>query len=308
MEQTRSLYPRDFRGYGPMPPDPQWPGGARVAVSLVVNIEEGAELSISMGDERNEGIYEVVDELKGVPDLCMESHFEYGTRVGYWRILRLLDNFGVQATFNTCARAIEHAPWMALEGVARGHEIACHGYRWESPAYLEEAVEREMIARAVSSIERISGVRPRGWHSRSAPSVNTRRLLVEHGGFLYDSNAYNDELPYIVDVAGCQHVVVPYSFDTNDMRFSQAETFRLAADFSTYLIDAFNWLWREGERWPRLMSVGLHLRIIGRPGRIGALERFLEHLHRHKPRVWIARRDDIARHWRQRLGLPPLAE
>jgi hypothetical protein len=165
---------------------------------------------------------------------------------------------------------------MATEAVARGHEISCHGDRWESPAHLEEAAERAMIARAVAALERIGGVRPRGWHSRSAPSVHTRRLVVEHGGFLYDSNAYHDDLPYVVDVAGTQHVVVPYSFDTNDRRFSQAETFRLAADCSTSLLDAFDWLWREGERWPRLRSVGLHLRSIGRPGthrRSGAVPR-----------------------------------
>ena len=302
------MYPRDFRGYGPIPPDPQWPGSARVAVSLVVNIEEGAELSLCMGDERNEGIDEVVDEIKGVTDPCMESHFEYGTRVGYWRILRLLDGSGVKATFSTCARAIEHSPWMATEAVARGDEISCHRYRWESPAHVDEVLERDMITPTVSSIERIGGVRPRGWYSRSAPSMNTRSLLVEYGGFLYDSNAYNDELPYVVDVSGCQHVVVPYSFDTNDMHFSNAETFRLASDFSTHLIDSFSWLWREGERWPRLISVGLHLRIIGRPGRIGGLERFLTHIQQHKQGVWIARRDDIARPWRKRMGLPPLAE
>jgi peptidoglycan/xylan/chitin deacetylase (PgdA/CDA1 family) len=196
---------------------------------------------------------------------------------------------------------------MATEAVARGHEISCHGDRWESPAHLEEAAERAMIARAVAALERIGGVCPRGWHSRSAPSVHTRRLVVEHGGFLYDSNAYHDDLPYVVDVAGTQHVVVPYSFDTNDRRFSQAETFRLAADCSTSLLDAFDWLWREGERWPRLRSVGLHLRSIGRPGRIGGLERFLAHLHQPRDAVWIARRDAIAWHWRRRMGLPPLA-
>lgn len=295
-------YTRDFRGYGPTPPNPYWPDGARVAVSLVLNIEEGAELSLSMGDERNEGVYEVVDEVRGVPDPCMESHFEYGTRVGFWRILRVLDEFNVKATFSTCARALEYSPWLASEAIARGHEVSCHGYRWESPAHMTEEAERSMIRQTVDVIQKATGVRPVGWHSRSATSLHTRRLLVEHGGFLYDSNAYNDDVPYVLDVDGTQHVVLPYSFDTNDMRFSKAETFRLGSDFSTYLADSLDWLWSEGGR---MMSVGLHLRIIGRPGRIASLRDFLQHMQA-KGGCWVARRDEIARHWRSVAGLPAL--
>jgi peptidoglycan/xylan/chitin deacetylase (PgdA/CDA1 family) len=288
------IYPRDFAGYGEHPPDPQWPQNARVAVSFVLNIEEGAELSLSAGDERNEGVYEIVDEVKGAPDPCMESHFEYGTRAGFWRILRLLDRYQVKATFSVCARSLEISPWMAQAAIARGHEISAHGYRWESPVHLAEDQERAMIARTVETITRISGQAPVGWHSRSASSVNTRRLLVEHGGFLYDSNAYNDDLPYLVKVADRPHVVLPYSFDTNDMRFTKAETFRLGSDFATYLKDSYDWLEREGGR---MMSVGLHLRIIGRPGRIAGLECFLDHLQ-NRGKAWVARRDEIARHWR----------
>jgi allantoinase len=293
---------RDFRGYGDAPPHPRWPGDARVAVSLVVNVEEGAELALSAGDERNESRYEVVDEVVGAVDPCMESHFEYGTRAGYWRIMALLGRFGVPATVSACARALERSPWLARDALARGHEIACHGYRWESHAGMSEAAERAVIARSVETIGRVAGVRPVGWHTRSASSVNTRRLLVEEGGFRYDSDAYDDDLPYLVQVGGRPHVVIPYSFDTNDMRFQAGGGFTLAGDFATYVIDAFDWLWREGERAPKLMSIGLHLRIVGRPGRIGALERILEHLTA-RGAVWVARRDAIADHWLAIHGL-----
>jgi peptidoglycan/xylan/chitin deacetylase (PgdA/CDA1 family) len=291
---------RDFLGYGRNRPDPQWPGGARVALSLVLNIEEGAELSLSMGDEANESIYEIIDPVAGVPNLDMESHFEYGTRVAFWRILDLLDRYQARVTFNTCGRAAEISPWLAQEGIARGHEVSCHGYRWEVQTYMTEAEEQAMIARAAQAIRDACGVRPVGWHSR-APSSSTRRLIVD-AGFLYDSDAYNDDLPYLVDVGRRPHVVLPYSYDTNDMRFTRTETFRLADDFATYLTDAFDWLWQEGERTPRMMTVGLHLRIIGRPGRIAALQRFLDHATA-KGGVWMARRDEIARHWRRRAGL-----
>jgi allantoinase len=293
---------RDFRGYGGAPPDPRWPGQARIAVSLVVNVEEGAELSRSMGDERNEGRYEVVDEVVGAVDPCMESHFEYGTRAGYWRLMALLERFGVPVTVSACARALEASPWLAQDALGRGHEIACHGYRWETHATMPEAVERDVIARAVATITRVAGVRPVGWHTRSASSVNTRRLLVEEGGFLYDSDAYDDDLPYLVEVAGRPHVVLPYSFDTNDMRFQAGGGFTLARDFATYVTDAFDCLWREGATAPKFLSIGLHLRIIGRPGRIAGLEQVLTHLTGREG-VWIARRADIARHWRALHGL-----
>jgi len=288
---------RDFYGYGPNPPKARWPGGARVAVSLVVNVEEGAELTLSMGDERNERTYEVTDEVIGVPDPCMETHFEYGSRAGFWRIMSLLDEHQARSTFNTCGRAVALSPWMAAEGVKRGHEIACHGWRWESHAQMEEAAERAAIARAVEAIERAAGVTPVGWHTRSAPSPNTRRLLVEREHFLYDSDAYGDDLPYYVQVEGRPHLVLPYSFDTNDMHFHQGmQRFVTAADFAEYVIDAADWLWKEGAETPKMLSIGLHLRMIGRPGRIGGLERVLRHM-REKGGFWFARRDEIARHW-----------
>jgi allantoinase len=294
---------RDFFGYGSRPPRADWPGDARVAVSLVLNVEEGAELSIADGDERNEKVYEVVDEVEGIPDPCLESHFGYGTRAGYWRIIRVLERFGVPVTINACARALERSPWLAEDVLARGHEISCHGYRWERLAAMREEDERRLIARSVAVIQQAPGVRPIGWHTRSAASINTRRLLVEEGGFLYDSDAYDDDLPYIVVVDGRDHVVLPYAFDTNDMRFQGGGLFVHADDFARYCNDAYDALWREGQERPTMMSVGLHLRLIGRPGRIAGLERFLEHVH-NTGGAWFARRMDIAHHWRARMGLP----
>jgi peptidoglycan/xylan/chitin deacetylase (PgdA/CDA1 family) len=211
--------------------------------------------------------------------------------------MNLLAQFDARATISACARAFELSPWLAQDAVARGHEISAHGYRWETHARMSEAEERDVIAKTVATITRAAGVRPVGWHTRSASTVNTRQLLVEEGGFLYDSDAYTDDLPYVVTVAGRRHVVIPYSFDTNDMRFGPGGAFTLGSDFSTYVIDAFDWLWREGATSPKMLSLGLHLRVIGKPGRIAALERILTHV-RERGRVWIATRAEIARHWR----------
>ncbi|MBT9291318.1 polysaccharide deacetylase family protein [Prosthecodimorpha staleyi] len=296
------MYPtRDFRGYAGRPPAIRWPDDARLAVSVVVNVEEGAELALSAGDERNESVYEVQEEIVGVPDPCMESHFEYGTRAGWPRIRALLMDYGVAATLNANGRALALSPWLAQEGVADGHEVAAHGWRWERHAHMSEAEERSAIARTVAAITAASGAPPRGWHTRSATSPNTRRLLLEQGGFLYDSNAYNDDLPYLTDVGGIDHLVLPYAFDTNDMRFTRNGGFVFGDDFAHYCIDAFDRLHAEGGQAPRMMSVGLHLRIIGRPGRIGGLERFLAHVA-SKSGVWFARRDQIARHWLEATG------
>ncbi len=291
---------RDFLGYGRAPPDLRWPGGARVAVSFVVNVEEGAELSIVDGDERNEAVYEVTDEVRGGPDPCRDSHFEYGTRVGYWRIMSVLDTHGAASTLNACGRAIERSPWLAQDAIARGHEIGCHGWRWERHAGMQEAAERATIDRAVTAIKDACGVAPVGWHTRSAPSANTRRLLLEHGGFLYDNDAYSDDMPFFVPVGAQRQLVLPYSFDTNDMHFHQgSQRFTTAADFAEYVIDAYDRLWLEGADMPRMLSVGLHLRMIGRPGRIVGLERVLRHMA-DRGGAWLARRDAIARYWIER--------
>ncbi|RVU21240.1 chitin deacetylase [Methylobacterium oryzihabitans] len=297
-----TFHDRDFRGYGGHPPEVAWPGGARVAVSVVVNVEEGAELSLGMGDERNESVYEVVEEVVGSRDLCMESHFEYGPRAGWPRIRALLSAYGVSATLNANGRAVALSPWLAQEAVADGHEVAAHGWRWERHAGMGEAEERMAIAQAVAAIRDATGRAPVGWHTRSATSVNTRRLLLEQGGFLYDSNAYNDDLPYLVPGReGRPHVVLPYAFDTNDMRFQRGGGFVFGDDFARYCIDAFDRLYAEGGDAPRMLSVGLHLRIIGRPGRIGGLERFLAHAAAREG-TWFARRDAIAEHWLRELA------
>lgn len=287
---------RDLRGYANDYPGVRWPNGALLAVSFVLNIEEGAEFAISAGDGRNETIHEAVQKVEGAPDLCIESHFEYGSRVGYWRITDVAEGHGVPLTLNACGRALEATPWIGEDAAKRNFEICCHGWRWESHAGMEEAGERELIRRAVDTIRRVHGKPPVGWHTKSSASVNTRRLLVEHGGFLYDSDAYNDDVPYYVDVGGKPHLVLPYAFDTNDMRFFEPYAFTRASDFADYVIDAFEWLWREGAHAPKMLSVGLHTRIIGRAARIRGLETVFEHM-RAKGRVWFAKREEIARFW-----------
>jgi peptidoglycan/xylan/chitin deacetylase (PgdA/CDA1 family) len=287
---------RNFVGYGDAKPHPHWPGEARVAVSFVVNFEEGAEYAVSDGDDHNEAIYEVENRLVGVPDLCLDSHFEYGARAGWWRVMEAFARHDVKVTVSACGRAVERTPVFAQDAIRRGHEVSAHGWRWESHAGMSEKVERERISRTVAAIAAATGVRPIGWHTRSSPSLNTRRLLIEEGGFLYDSDAYNDDLPYTLAIGERRHVGTPYAFDTNDMQFLNTNRFRGAADFADYVLEAFEVLHREGAEAPKMMSIGLHLRMIGRPGRVGALERILSAM-RARGDVWIARRDDIARHW-----------
>lgn len=288
---------RDLSGYGGRPPQAQWPQGARVAVSFVLNFEEGAEFSVAEGDGRNEAVYEVIDRLDGIPDPCLQSHFDYGTRAGWWRIMDVFDRYGVNCTVSACGLAVERSPDLARDAVRRGHEVAAHGWRWESHARMDEAQEREAIARTVAAIETATGVAPVGWHTRSASTPSTRRLLVEQGNFIYDSDFYGDDLPHVLNWPGDRrHVVLPYAFDTNDMQFQHTHRFVRAQDFAGYVNDAFDWLWREGESVPRMMSVGLHLRMLGRPARMWALEQMLEHMQ-SKGQVWFARRDEIARHW-----------
>ncbi|WP_252737758.1 polysaccharide deacetylase family protein [Citreicella sp. C3M06] len=283
---------RDFRGYHGAEPAPCWPEGARLAVSFVVNVEEGAEYAIGDGDARNESVYEIREEVEHVPDLCMESHFAYGTRQGYGRIVRALGKVGARATFSTCGRVAERAPWLLADAVARGHEVSCHGWLWERHANMDRAHEASIIERTHAAITAATGIAPVGWHTRSSASVNTRNLLRERGDFLYDSDAYDDDIPRMQGT----HVILPYAFDTNDMRFSPGGGFVQARDFSDYVIGAFDRLYAEGAEAARMMSIGLHLRLIGRPGRIAGLEEVLAHIAAHRG-VWIAPRRDIAAHW-----------
>lgn len=290
---------RDLIGYADRPPGADWPGRARVAVNFVLNYEEGSEQTIGDGDGRVEvGLAEAPGGRlpPGQRDLAFETMYEFGSRVGFWRVMRLFAERGLPMTIFGCALALERNPRAVEAIVAAGHDICSHGWRWIEHFRLSEAEEREHIARAVESIRRTSGERPAGWYCRYGPSGNTRRLLVEEGGFLYDSDAYNDELPYWTRVAGRSHLVVPYTMDTNDSKFTLPGGFGTGDAFFTYLRDAFDQLYEEGAETPRLMSVGLHPRIVGRPGRARGLARFLDHVLAHD-RVWVARRVDVARHW-----------
>ena len=291
---------RDFQGYGRELPAMRWPGNAGLAVSFVLNFEEGAEFSVADGDVRNESVYEVIDPRAGW-DPCIDSHFEYGTRTAWWRIADTFERFdNAPFTLSACGRAVERSPWLAQDAVARGHEVSAHGFRWQSHADMSAQEEEAVIAATIAAIESVTGQRPVGWHTRSACTPNTRALLVKHG-FLYDSDAYNDDTPYFVPVDGRRHLVLPYAFDTNDMQFQHTQRFDTAASFAEYVCDAADWLAREGAHAPRMLSVGLHLRMIGRPARMKALEQILQHL-RAKQGVWIATRAQIARHWLASYG------
>ncbi len=292
-------YPRDLVGYGGTPPDPRWPGGARVAVSFVLNVEEGSETNILHGDTRNEGgLSEVVGgrHPAGQRDLGMESLYDYGPRAGFWRIHRLFQDRRLPMTVYACAMALERNP-IATEAMAKaGWEFASHGWRWINHYELSEDEEREHIARAVEITQRLTGQRPRGFYARYAPSANTRRLLVEEGGFLYDSDSYSDDLPYWVRESGKDHLVIPYALDTNDVKFGAPASYGSGEDFFRYLTDAFDQLWEEGAEAPKMLSVGLHQRLVGRPGRARQLARFLDHVMA-KGDSWVCRRIEIAEHW-----------
>jgi allantoinase len=289
---------RDLVGYGPNPPNPRWPGNARLALNFVVNVEEGSEASFPDGDGRSEfNLTELAGADPGIKgrDLAAEGMFEYGSRVGLWRIMRLFQERGVPLTVFGCAQALERNPPAATAIAQSGFDVCCHGLRWIKHSDLSESEEREHIRTAVASLTRSVGARPLGWYCRYAPSVNTRRLLVEEGGFLYDSDAYNDELPYWVRVAGKSHLVVPYTLSNNDAKFARGG-FAVADHFFAYMRDAFDVLYAEGGTAPKMMSVGLHARLIGHPGRFAGLLRFLDHVQRHGE-VWLCRRIDIAQHW-----------
>jgi allantoinase len=292
--------PRDLTGYGSRVPHPHWPGEARIAVSLVLNYEEGGEACVLEGDTHSESVLTdlgATEALPGARNLNVESLFEYGSRVGFREILRVLRDAGAAATVFAVGLALERNPEAAAEIAASGLEVACHGHRWMDYQFVPEEVEREHMRRNVETITRLMGKPPVGWYT-GRPGPNTRRLAVESGAFLYDSDAYNDDLPYWTQVEGRRHLVIPYSFDNNDSRLQRGGDFATGEEFYTYCRDAFDWLYRAGsEGRPRMMSVGLHGRIIGRPGRIGALARLIAHMQRHEG-VWLCSRAAIAEHWR----------
>ncbi len=295
-----SDYPRDLIGYGPNPPKANWPGGARVAVQFVMNYEEGGENCILHGDKASEAfLSEIVgaQPWEGQRHMSMESIYEYGSRVGVWRLLDLFRPRQIPITVFAVAMALDRNQLVAETALANGYEICSHGYRWIDYRSTPVDVEREHMHKAIEIITRIAGERPLGWYT-GRTSANTRRLVAEEGGFLYDADDYSDDLPFWSREVDTPHLIVPYTLDNNDMRFASPQGFNSGDQFYAYLRDAFDTLYAEGAETPRMMSIGTHCRLVGRPGRLAALARFIDYAQSHD-RVWFARRIDIARHWRE---------
>jgi putative urate catabolism protein len=302
---TGAPYPRDLVGYGRNPPHAAWPGNARVAVQFVLNYEEGGENNVLHGDPASEQFLSEIIGAAAYParHMSMDSIYEYGSRVGAWRILREFEKRRLPLTVFGVAMALERNPELTAAFCELGHEIANHGWRWIHYQSLDEAVEREHMRIATDIVRRLTSNQwPLGWYT-GRDSPNTRRLLVERGDYEYDSDYYGDDLPFWMRVAGKSTLVVPYTLDANDMRFATPQGFNTAAHFFEYLRDSFDVLYEEGAETPRMMSIGMHCRLLGRPGRLAALQRFLDHIERHD-RVWVCRRIDIARHWASRFPAP----
>ncbi len=300
--KTTSHYPRDLVGYGRNPPQANWPGRARVAVQFVLNYEEGGENCVLHGDAGSEQFLSELFNPASYPErhLSMEGIYEYGSRVGVWRFLREFERRGLPLTIFGVGMALERHPELTAAFKELGHEIACHGWRWIHYQNTPEEVEREHMRIGMEIIERLTGERALGWYT-GRDSVNTRRLVADYGGFLYDSDYYGDDLPLWTEVkksdgTTAPHLIVPYTLDTNDMRFAMPQGFSHGDEFFAYLRDAFDVMYAEGAERPAMMSVGMHCRLLGRPGRFRALQRFLDHIEKHD-RVWVCRRVDVARHW-----------
>jgi allantoinase len=297
-------YPRDLKGYGRNPPHAQWPGRAKIAVQFVLNFEEGGENSVLHGDKASETF---LSEIVGAQafearHLSMESMYEYGSRAGVWRILREFESRRLPLTVFGVGMALQRCPDVLAAFMEHGYEVANHGLRWIHYQHLPEALEREYMLQATALLKEMTqGEWPLGWYT-GRDSPNTRRLVAEHGGYEYDSDYYGDDLPFWLQVAKSDgqlapHLVIPYTLDANDMRFASPQGFNTAEHFFSYLRDSFDALYAEGEDAPKMMSVGMHCRLLGKPGRIAALQRFLDHIGAHD-RVWVCRRIDVARHWR----------
>jgi len=306
-------YPRDLIGYGRNPPHARWPGEARIAVQFVLNYEEGGENCVLHGDKASETF---LSEIVGAQafearHLSMESMYEYGSRVGAWRILREFERRGLPLTVFGVSMALQRNPELTRAFLDLGHEIACHGWRWIHHQFMAEAEEREHIATGTRIVRELTGgAWPLGWYT-GRDSPNTKRLVADHGGYLYDSDYYGDDLPFWMPVeksdgTTLQRLIVPYTLDTNDMRFSSPQGFNTGDHFLAYLKDAFDVLYAEGDEAPKMLSIGMHCRLLGRPARFRALQRFLDHVQAHD-RVWVTRRIDIARHWMQVHPAPAAA-
>jgi len=300
--KASSNYPRDLIGYGGKPPHANWPGSARIAVQFVLNYEEGGENCVLHGDEGSEQFLSEIVGAVAYPDrhMSMESIYEYGSRAGVWRILNEFKKRDLPLTIFGVAMALERHPDLVKEFMAQGHEIACHGLRWIHYQDMPEDQEREHLKQAIAIMKSLTGEKPKGWYT-GRDSPNTRRLVVDEGGFTYDSDYYGDDLPFWTEVettAGEKrpHLVVPYTLDTNDMRFASPQGFNSGDQFFSYLRDAFDVLYAEGETEPKMLSIGLHCRLAGRPGRFASLQRFLDYIGEHE-KVWVTRRIDIAEHW-----------
>jgi len=305
-------YPRDLIGYGRKPPHAQWPGNARIAVQFVLNYEEGGENCVLHGDAGSEQFLSELFNPASYPDrhLSMESIYEYGSRVGVWRILREFEKRDLPLTVFGVGMALQRHPEVAAAFGELGHEIACHGWRWIHYQSMDEATEREHMRLGLEAIQKLTGTRPLGWYT-GRDSPNTRRLVVDDGALLYDSDYYGDELPFWTEVTrtdgrSVPHLIVPYTLDTNDMRFALPQGFSHGDPFFEYLRDSFDVLYGEGDESPKMLSIGMHCRLLGRPGRFLALQRFLDHIEKHD-RVWVSRRVDIARHWQATHPFQPLA-
>lgn len=310
---NNNSYPRDLIGYGRNPPHAQWPGQARIAVQFVLNYEEGGENCVLHGDAGSE---QFLSEMANPPSfadrhLSMEGIYEYGSRVGVWRILREFEKRNLPLTVFGVGMALQRHPEVAAAFTELGHEIACHGWRWINYQQVDEATEREHMRLGLDAIEKLTGTRPLGWYT-GRDSPHTRRLVADDGRLEYDSDYYGDELPFWTEVARSDgavvpRLVVPYTLDTNDMRFALPQGFAQAEDFFIYLRDSFDALYAEGDASPKMLSIGMHCRLLGRPGRIVALQRFLDHVQKHE-RVWVCRRIDIARHWQATHPYTPRQE
>jgi allantoinase len=294
---------RDLIGYGPNPPHPHWPNDARIAVQFVLNYEEGGERTVLNGDAGSETFLSELFNPESYPNrhLSMESIYEYGSRVGVWRILKAFEDKGWPLTVFGVGLALERYPELARAFVQKGHEVAAHGYRWIHYQTAEEDFEREHMRKCVEAITRVCGERPLGWYT-GRDSPNTERLVADEGGFEYHSDHYGDDLPFYTKVIrsdgmSVPMLVVPYTLDCNDMRFSLPQGYSHADPFFQYMKDSFDTLYAEGQDCPRMMNIGLHCRLIGRPGRFPALQKFLDYVASHD-RVWVARRIDIARYWK----------
>jgi putative urate catabolism protein len=306
---TNSHYPRDLIGYGAHPPHPQWPGQARVAVQFVLNYEEGGENSVLHGDAGSE---QFLSEIIGAVaydsrHLSMESIYEYGSRAGVWRILNEFKRRDLPMTIFGIGMALERHPELTRAFIEHGHEIASHGWRWIHYQNMDEQTEREHMQLATETITQLIGSPPLGWYT-GRDSPNTRRLLLEQGGYLYDSDYYGDDLPFWTNVKTADgkdhsHLIVPYTLDTNDMRFATPQGFNTGEQFYQYLKDSFDVLYAEGDpqgmNQPKMLSIGMHCRLLGRPGRFKALQRILDYIQSHS-HVWVCRRVDIAKHWHEK--------